>query len=157
MLWKETALVRALGLTQIPMILFVGPRVLELDEKGSALEIPLSYRTKNHQGSMYIGVLTTGADVAAGIVALDFVRKHHPRVVPVFKDMHADYLKRCDGDTIFRCSDGPAIRDAVKRADETGERISLPVTIVATVPSKYGDEPCARFTMALSLKRKSGV
>ena len=34
-----------------------------------------------------------------------------------------------------------------------GERVSLPVEVVATVPRKYGDEPVARFTLGLSLKR----
>ena len=35
MLWKETAAVRALGL-RIPLLLFVAPSVLELDDEGAA-------------------------------------------------------------------------------------------------------------------------
>ena len=37
------------------------------------------------------------------------------------------------------------------RADASGERVTLPVEIVATVPARYGDEPVARFTLGLSL------
>jgi hypothetical protein len=46
------------------------------------------------------------------------------------------------------------VRAAVEETDRTGERVTLPVEVVATVPKKYGDEPVARFTMGLSLKRK---
>jgi hypothetical protein len=72
----------------------------------------------------------------------------------VFGEIHGEFLKRADGDVLFRCDDGRAATEAVIRADATGERVSLPVRIVATVPKRYGDEPVARFTLGLSLKRK---
>ena len=74
-------------------------------------------------------------------------------------DLKAEFLKRADGDVRFRCRDGRRIAEAVRQADETGERVGLPVEVVATVPSRYGDEPVARFTLGLSLKRAdaSGV
>lgn len=154
MLLKETALVRWLGL-KIPSLLFVGPRVLELSDAGCAIQIPLGWRTKNHVGSMYVGVLCAGADLASGLNAARLIFAKHRRVVLVFKDLHAEFLKRADGDVVFRTTMGAAIADAVRRADETGERQTIPVEVIATVPKKYGDEPVARFTMGLSLKRKS--
>jgi hypothetical protein len=36
----------------------------------------------------------------------------------------------------------------------TGERVNLPVKVIATVPDKFGDEPVAEFTITLSLKEK---
>lgn len=151
---KETAIVRFLGLTRIPMLFLVSPRVLRVDGEGCELVIPLKYITGNHVGSMYVGVLAAGADLASGLNALFEIRRAHPKVLLVFKDLHADFLKRADGDVHFVSSDGPRIAEAVARADETGERVTIPVNIVATVPSKYGDEPVAKFTMGLSLKRK---
>jgi acyl-coenzyme A thioesterase PaaI-like protein len=152
--WKETAIVRALGLRTIPVIFFVGPRVLRLDEDGSEVQIPLRYRTRNHVGSMYVGVLATGADLASGLSALSAIRRGHPRVVLLFKDMTAEFLKRADGDVHFTCVEGRRIAEAVAKADETSDRITLPVEVIATVPKKYGAEPVARFTMGLSLKRR---
>jgi hypothetical protein len=55
---------------------------------------------------------------------------------------------------VFRTTQGREIREAVERADATGDRVTVPVNVVATVPKKYGDEPVATFTMGLSLKRK---
>jgi hypothetical protein len=153
MLLKETALVRLLGL-RIPMILFVGPRVRQLDDAGCAIEIPLGLRSRNHLGSMYFGALHVGADLAAGLNAARLIYQHHRKVKLVFADSRAEFLKRPDGDVVFRTDQGREVRDAVERADLTGERVTLPVNVVATVPKKYGDEPVARFTLGLSLKRK---
>ena len=153
MLLKETALIRLLGL-RIPMILFVGPRVLELDDQGCAISIPLTYRSKNHLGSMYFGALHVGADLASGLNAARLIFQQHKTVSLVFKDCRTEFLKRADGDVVFRTRDGARVAEAVQQADASGERVTLPVEVVATVPRKYGDEPVARFTLGLSLKRK---
>src|SRR5690349_4288666 len=153
MLLKQTALVRLLGL-RIPVLLFLGPRVDALDETGCAISIPLGYRAKNHLGSMYFGALCAGADLAAGLNAARLIYQRHRKVKLVFADVKAEFLKRADGDVVFRTNQGAEIRAAVEQADATGERVTLPVEVLATVPAKYGSEPVARFTMGLSLKRK---
>ncbi len=153
MLLKETLFVRALAL-KIPMFLWLGPRVLELDDEGCAILLPLGWRSKNHLGSMYVGALCAGADLASGLNAAKLIRERHPRVVPIFADLRCEFLKRADGDVVFRSREGRRVAEAMRTADETGERVTLPVDVVATVPSKYGDEPVARFTMGLSLKRR---
>jgi hypothetical protein len=153
MLLRETAMVRLLGL-RIPMILFAGPRVLALDESGCDVLIPLGWRTQNRLiGAMYFGVLCVGADLAGGLPAARIMLARHKGMKLVFADMHAQFLKRADGDVLFRNRDGARIVDAVARAAATGERVTIPLEVVATVPSKYGDEPVARFTMSLSLKQ----
>jgi len=150
---RETLIVRLLGL-RIPALLFLGPRVMELDPAGCAVKIPLGWRSRNHVGSMYLGALCAGADLASGLNAFRAIRSGHRGVVPLFKDLRADFLKRADGDVLFRTRDGGRVAEAVRQADETGERITLPVEVVATVPARYGDEPVARFTMGLSVRRK---
>ena len=153
MLWKETAAVRALGL-RIPVLLFIGPRVLELDDEGAAVMVPLGWRTKNHVGSMYVGVMAAAADLASGMNAFSLIRSRYRQVVPVFKYASMEFLKRADGDTVFRTQDGRRIAEAMAETERTGERVTLPVQVVATVPEKYGDEVVARFTMGLSLKKR---
>jgi hypothetical protein len=155
MLYRETAIVRLLGL-RIPMILFAGPRVLRLDAEGCDLEIPLRWRTRNQLiGAMYFGVLCVGADLAGGLPAAKLMLARYPQMKLVFAEMRAEFLKRADGDVLFRNRDGRRIAEAVERAGTTGERVTIPLEVVATVPRKYGDEPVARFTMSLSLKLSS--
>jgi acyl-coenzyme A thioesterase PaaI-like protein len=154
MLLKETAAVRLLSL-KIPVLLFLGPRVERLDEQGAQVRIPLRWRSRNHVGSMYFGALCAGADLAGALPAARLTWSEHRDVVLVFADIQGQFLKRADGDVVFSCQDGPAVAEAVRRADSSGERVTLPVQVTCTVPEKYGDEPVARFTLGLSLKRRS--
>ncbi len=152
MLLKETALVRLVGL-RIPMLLLIGPRVVELDDEGCAVLVPLTWLTKNHLiGAMYFGVLCAGADLAGGLPAAKLVFGRHRTMRLVFGDMRAEFLKRADGDVLFRSHDARRVTEAVRRAAETGERVTIPVEVIATVPKRYGDEPVARFEMSLSVK-----
>jgi acyl-coenzyme A thioesterase PaaI-like protein len=154
MLFTETLLVRLLGL-RIPSLLFMSPVVEQLDDDGCAVRIPLGWRTRNHLGSMYVGVLCAGADLASGLNAFRLIRSRHRDVKLVFADLRGEFLKRADGDVVFRSRQGREVAEAMRRTVETGERVTLPIEVVCTVPSRYGDEPVARFTMGLSLKRKA--
>ncbi len=154
MLLKETALVRLLGL-RIPVLLFLSPRVIELDEARCAVDIPLRWRSKNHLGSMYFAALFAGADLAGGLHAARLIHQGHRDVNLIFAHAKADFLKRADGDVRFLCTAGAQVAAAVRETEATGQRVTLPVEVVATVPKNDGDEPVARFTMGLSLKRKS--
>ncbi len=152
MLLKETALVRLLGL-RIPMILFTGPRVQRLDADGCDVLIPLGWRTRNQLiGAMYFGALCVGADLAGGLPAAKLMTARYPRMRLVFGELRAEFLKRADGDVLFRNRDGVRIVEAVERAAATGERVTIPLEVLAYVREKYGDEPVCRFSMTLSLK-----
>lgn len=150
-----TLQVRLLGWTKIPLISHVRPRVTEVDDEHVTLVIPLDKRTRNGiLGSLYFGALNIGADLAGGMLALARTSRTGADFTFAFKDMHAEYLKRAEGDTHFTCSDGARIAAAVDEALHSGERINLPVTVTATVPEALGDEPVAVFRMTLSFKRR---
>ena len=153
MLLKETALVRLISL-RIPSLLFLGPRVQHVDDEVCEITIPLGWRTRNHVGVMYVGVLCAGADLASGLQAAKLIYGRYKDVVLLFADLKAEFLKRADGDVLFRSRQGRQIAEAVRQAHETGERVTIPIEVVATVPKKYGDEPVARFTLGLTLKRR---
>jgi acyl-coenzyme A thioesterase PaaI-like protein len=153
MLFRETVLVRLLGL-KIPALAWCSPVVERLDDEACDVRIPLGWRTKNHLGSMYVGVLCAGADLASGLHAFRLIRTRYPDVKLVFADLRADFLKRADGDVVFHGGQGLEVAAAMEKAVATGERVTIPVQITATVPSKYGEEPVARFTLGLSLKNK---
>lgn len=148
-----TLKIRALGLTKIPLVFFCSPTVEDITDERCEVRIPLNWRTRNHLNCMYFGALAVGADLAGGLIAWRLIEgKGQKKVNLIFKDMHADFLKRAEGDVHFACEDGAAIKAGVARARESGERESFPVVITARVPSKLGDEPVAQFTLTLSIK-----
>ena len=155
MSFKNTILLRAFAFYKIPLLFFVNPSVVKMDEEEVVISIPFQRRNKNHLNSMYFGALCIGADAAGGIIAAEALKKvKKGRGSLIFKDFQAKFLKRPEGKTLFTCKDGLAIKAAVQRAEESMERVDLQVKIIATVPEKFGDEPVAEFTLTLSLKVK---
>ena len=142
------------GLTQVPMIFYCRPKVVSISDRKLEIKIKLNRRTKNHLNSMYFGVLSVGADVTSGFLAMKLIQASKSKINLIFKDFHADFLKRAEGDVHFICEDGIAIQNLVRKAEETGERQNLPVQIVAIVP-KISDELVAKFVLTLSIKKKS--
>ena len=141
------------GLSRIPLIFFCRPKVISVTETSLEVKIKLNRRTRNHLNSMYFGVLSVGADVTGGFLAMEYIRESKSNISLIFKDFQADFLKRAEGDVHFICSEGCAIRELIKKAEETGERESMAVYITATVPSISPDS-IAKFILTLSIKKK---
>lgn len=152
--FKTTWVMRAFGFTKVPLIWWCRPKVVDHTDERLEVKIPLRRRTKNHLGSMYIGVLVVGADVTGGFLAMDPIMKSGRNIALLFKDFKADFLKRPEGDVHFYCNDGLAIRELVEKAIETGERHNFTMLIEATVPSISMDV-VARFELTLTLKDKT--
>ncbi len=151
---RDTLYLRTFAFLKIPLIFWVRPKVLELSETTTRVLIPLNFRTKNHLGSMYFGVLATGADCAGGLSAMKQIMESGKNVSLAFKSFHADFLKRPEDDVVFTCTQGLEIKEFVQKVLASEERLHMPVRITATCPNKFGSEPMAEFTLELSLKRK---
>lgn len=154
---RDNLYLKAFGLLKVPMIFFMGPSVVEISNERCVVKVPLSRRTKNHLNSMYFGALAAGADCAGGLIAMRLIQSEGNQVSLIFKNFQAEFLKRAEDDVLFTCEDGIEIQKLVHEAITSGERVEMPVHVVATVPSKFGDEPVARFVLTLSLKKKSKV
>lgn len=138
-----------LGTVKIPMIGFLKPRLIELTEEKVRVRIKCRRRSKNHLNSMYFGALAVGADIAAGIHAFYFAKKHDLKVSFAFKSMHAEFLKRAETDVYFECNEGLMIEQIVKESLLTKSRINRPVNVNAL--NTFG-EVVATFKMEISIK-----
>jgi hypothetical protein len=152
--FKETLFVRLWALRHVKLLWLTSPSVVEMTDSRVVIRIPLNWRTRNHLRSMYFGALCIGADCAGGLMAMRQIEKSGQKISLIFKDLKADFLKRAEGDVHFTCDDGIAIRELVSRTILSGERESMSVNVTATVPSKLGHDPVAKFVLTLSLKGK---
>lgn len=150
----DTAKMRLWALLKVPMILYIGPSIKVLDEDTCVVKVPLKRKTKNHLGSMYFGVMCTAADIAGGLIAMNSIQESGRNVSLVFKDFKAEFLKRAQADCYFTNTQGKEIRKFVQEVIDSGERMTMPVDIIATVPGESSDEVVAKFTLGLSLKLK---
>ena len=151
----NTLAVRLWSFQNVFFLWLAKPSVVQLDESGCVIRIPLNWRTRRRDiHAMYLGVLCMGADVAAGLPAFDLVRRRKVRVSFIFKDIKAEFLKRAEGDVHFTNADGPLIQGLIDRALASGVREEATVRVTATVPSRLGTEAVARFELTLSIKRR---
>lgn len=150
---RETLALRLFSLARIPLLAYIRAQVADVTDERMVVVVPLRRRTRNHLGSMYFAALCAGADCAAGVLAMRFIRRRDPRISMVFKDFRADFLRRAEGDVHFICEQGGQIAQLVARAAESGERVEQTFEVVAIVPT-HGGEPVATFSLTLSLKRR---
>lgn len=149
-------MVRLWSLQNVFFLWLARPKIVELNADRCVVRIPLNWITRRRDiRAMYLGTLCMGADVAAGLIAFELVRKEKARVSFIFKDIRGEFLKRAEGAVVFTNDDGPLIQELVRRALASDERQEATVRITATVPEKLGQEAVARFELTLSVKRKS--
>tara|TARA_B100001123_G_C15219955_1_gene990831 strand:+ start:394 stop:873 length:480 start_codon:yes stop_codon:yes gene_type:complete len=148
---KLTWMIRIFGFTKVAMIAYCRPKVIYFDDEKLEIKIPLKRRTKNHINSMYFGALAVGADITGGFLAFPAIQKSKRKIVLVFKDFKAQFLKRAESDVHFICEDGLAIDELVANAIKTKQRQNYTLKIIAKTP-KISDDIVAEFDLTLSIK-----
>ena len=144
---------RIISFWKIPLLFYCRPKIIFLDSNSVKFRIKLNRRVKNHLGSMYLGALAVGADIASGYFAFHYLQKYKKSISLIFKDFHADFYRRSMGDVIFTCDMGEEIKDLIDKSLQSTERVNLPVIVRASVPT-ISDETVAKFTLTLSVKTK---
>ena len=104
--YRDQFFVKSWAFFNVPLLFWIRPKIVELNNERVIVCIPLNRRTKNHLNSMYFGVLSAGADFAGGILAMKLIKESGLNVSLVFKDFNAEFLKRAEGDTHFICEEG---------------------------------------------------
>lgn len=152
-LLKLTWGMRLFAWWRIPLLAAARPVVEALEDDRCVVRVPLRRRTRNHLGSMYFGALAIGADCAAGLIAVERIRKKGAKVALVFKSFQAQFIKRPEGDVRFMCEEGARIGRMIEETLATGERVTEPIAISAFANLPDGSsEAVATFTLELSLK-----
>lgn len=149
---RETWTVRAFGLTKVPVLGFLWPTVMKIDQNSSVIRLRLGYRSRNHVKSMYFGALCAGADLSAGTLAVKHITDSDRPIGFLFKDINGEFLKRAESDVHFHCNDGKEIYQAVLAAETTGVRQNIPVSVSA---KDVSGQEVARFQLTLSMKTEA--
>ena len=147
-----TMFIRYFGWSKVPMIFYCRPSVIDISSNSVTVKIPLLRRNRNHVGSMYLGALSVGADITSAMLSLAIIKKSKKKIIPIFKDFHADYLKRAEGDVHFVCDQGLKIKTMIEKTISEKNRVNEKIDVLAYVPSKLGEEVVAKFSLTLSIK-----
>jgi hypothetical protein len=148
----STLQLQAFGLTQVPLLFLVLPKVEAMDEARAHVRINLNWLTRNHLKSMYFGTLGIGADCVVAVLALHVVKRlKGAKVVPVFKSFEAQFLKRAETDVLFICEEGEKIWTMVQEAHQSGTRVTKDILAKAVNPTNHLDI-YAEFKLGLSVR-----
>ena len=139
--------IRYFGWSKVPMIFYCRPSVIDISSNSVTVKIPLLRRNRNHVGSMYLGALSVGADITSAMLSLAIIKKSKKKIIPIFKDFHADYLKRAEGDVHFVCDQGLKIKTMIEKTISEKNRVNEKIDVLAYVPSKLGEEVVAKFSL----------
>ncbi|WP_413584318.1 DUF4442 domain-containing protein [Bdellovibrio sp. HCB274] len=153
-IFKFNAFLAIYGLLKIPLLVFIGPKVVEMTDKKFVIKIPLGYRTKNHLNSMYFGALGVGAELSIAAPAVQVIAESKQKIDFIFKDFTAQYGKRADGDVHFVCDEVESVVALINEAKTNPARIERKMKGYAIVPSK-SDEPVMTYELTLSVRNRS--
>jgi len=151
---KARRLLWLFSTVKIPLIGYVSPKLISIDDDRVVMRIKLRRRTRNHLGSMYFGALAIGADLAGGFHAFFLSDKMNEKVSLVFKNFEADFIKRPDSNVYFVSEDGALVKEMIKETVASKERITKSITIKAFINYPDQAELVAEFKLGLSLKQK---
>lgn len=140
---------------KIPMLSYMGVKIVENTDSKTVAMIKLKRRTRNHINVMFAGALLSGADFVVGVAAMDAIIKSKKPVIYALSRIEADFLKQARADTYFECLQVQEIYDLIQKAiDHPGQRFELPINVTARCPDDLGEEPVAKFVVTLVTKRK---
>ena len=138
-----------MGIFKIPLIGYVCPKLLEINDDSVKVKIRLRRKSRNHLKSLYFGALAVGADIAGGIHVFYYSEIMGKKVSFAFKGMKADFIKRAESDVTFESNQGQVIKAGILESIETGERVNKTILVTAF---DSNNEVVATFEMISSLK-----
>jgi len=145
--WK----MRLYFLQKLPSCWFWGVRVKYCDADRAEVTIPFRWRSQNPFRSTYFAALCGAAELSTGLLAL--IALHgRGRISMLITHVEAEFTKKADNLTTFRCEAGPDIRDTVQRAIDSGNGETIRVASIGR--NEAGVEVC-RVYLTWSFKVKS--
>lgn len=151
---KMTAGINAYSAINIPLLAFITPRVVTLDDNRAEVRVRLDRRSQNHLKVMYFGALAMGAELSIALKALQAIPRSGKKIDFIFQDFQAEFLKRADGHVHFICDEAAGVQDLINRAAASPDRLSETFNGFAYVP-KNGPDPVMRYRLTLSVKNRS--
>lgn len=138
-------------LKNLPAAFFSGLKILQANPSSCAVSIPFKWLTQNPFRSTYFASLSMAAELSTGVLAMAHVYKRKPAVSMLVTGIEGKFHRKATGLTIFQCSDGEAIQNAI----EAATALQSPQEIKAhTVGKNKGGEVVAEFWIIWSFKVK---
>jgi len=145
-------LLRLFLLAKLPLALFAGMRLRELDAEHAVATMPYGWRSTNPFRSTYFAALAMAGEFSTGALAALAADSAPRPVAMLIVNMTASFEKKATALTTFTCADGAKLAAAVAQAVATGEAATAEAE---TVGRMADGTVVARFTFTWSFKARS--
>ncbi len=115
-------------LFKLPAAFFTGVRVISISEDNSVVQVRHRWVNQNPFKSMFWAVQGMASELSTGVLVMKSISDSGKKVSMLVTNMNAVFTKKAVGKVCFECNDGNLIREAIKRAVETGEGQTVLVT-----------------------------
>ncbi len=139
---------------KIPLLAYVRPKIITLNNEESVVRVKLNSRSRNHLNVMYFGALAMGAELSVALMAVNKINESKKRIDFLFKDFDSKFLKRADKHVFFCCPEAEKVNDLIRRSLETPDRLEGTYTGFAYV-DESSREPVMEYKLTLSVKNRS--
>ncbi|WP_313386715.1 DUF4442 domain-containing protein [Chishuiella sp.] len=113
--------------SQIPIAWIAGVRLESWQENELSIRVKLGFLNQNPFKSMFWAVQGMAAEFSSGLMAQDKITKSGKNISMLVLGMQSKFVKKAVGKIVFTCTDGLAIEDAITKAIETNEGVTLNV------------------------------
>lgn len=135
----------------LPAALLSGVRVVQASDESCTVSVPYKHFTRNPFRSTYFACLSMAAELSTGLLVMANVYGRKPTVSMLITGMEGNFLKKAKDLTVFTCSNGEEIKNAVDTAIYTRQS----QTVKANSIGKNRDgEVIAEFWFTWSFKTK---
>ncbi|MEO6916089.1 MAG: thioesterase [Chitinophagaceae bacterium] len=137
--------------TKLPVALFSGLRVEDLNAKRCMISVPYKWFNKNPFRSTYFATLSMAGEMSTGALGMAYLYKLPSPVSLLVVSIEGKFLKKALGRTYFTCEDGLLFATAIDETIKTGE--ARTVQALTTGRNQEGIM-VAEFRVTWSFKRR---
>lgn len=138
-------------LFKLPSAYFTGVRLLSLSDEKAEVFVKHRWVNQNPFKSIFWAIQGMASELSTGVLVMKEISKTGKKISMLVINMNAKFTKKATGKIRFVCNDGLLIKNAVKRAVETGEGQIFKTT---SVGYNKDDVMVSKFEFEWSIKVK---
>ncbi|RSK39124.1 DUF4442 domain-containing protein [Mangrovimonas spongiae] len=138
-------------LFKLPSAYFTGVRATFIDDNSCEVKVKHKWINQNPFKSMFWAVQGMAAELTTGALMLTKIKASGKRISMLVANNKGSFTKKATGRITFKCHQGDAINEVIKKAIETGE--GQTIWLYANGVDESGDE-VSQFGFEWTLKVK---
>lgn len=137
---------------KLPSAYWSGVRLKEISEIRAVTTVKYGWKNQNPFQSMYFAVQAMAAELSTGALVMSKIHQSGKKISMLVANNNSSFTKKATGRIFFVCEDGAKLNEALTRAVETGEGVTVWMQSVGK--NEKGEQvSIMNFEWTLKLKR----